>query len=222
MNKIAFALAFVFLLAFAHEAAAQSASSSVKSLNNDDVISMIKSGLANEIVVAKIKSSPAKFDTSPDMLKSLKESGVPSEVILAMIEGNRSEINETDENNGEPSATVFLYRRKEFSTRNLQPSIYVDNSEVARMDDGRFFKIKLEPGKHIITSNKGLSGAAIDMKAGRTYYFRLTLVPGFWKAHSEITLVEKEQGKYELSTMKPLEPKWIKDKVRVSSGPEAN
>ena len=222
MTKIMFALAFVLLFAFAHEAVAQSANSSVKALKNDDVISMVKSGLTEEIVVAKIKSSPSDFDTSPEALRGLKESGIPSAVILAMIEsqsGGRSKGEEGEDNNGEPTATVYLYRRKEFSTRNLQPSVYVDSSEVARMDDGRYFKIKLQPGKHIIASNKGLSGAAINMKAGQTYYFRLTLAPGFWKAHSEITLVEKEQGKYELSTMKPLEPKWIKDKTRVTTAP---
>lgn len=47
---------------------------------------MVKSGLASEIIVAKIKNSDCKFDTSPSALKDLKEAGVPEAVILAMVQ----------------------------------------------------------------------------------------------------------------------------------------
>ena len=55
-------------------------------LSNKDVTDMLKAGLAPEIVVAKIKSSPASFDTSAATLKELKDAGVPDAVILAMVE----------------------------------------------------------------------------------------------------------------------------------------
>jgi len=55
-------------------------------LTNKDVTDMLKAGLAPEIVVAKIKSSPSSFDTSAESLKALKESGVPDGVILAMVQ----------------------------------------------------------------------------------------------------------------------------------------
>ena len=48
------------------------------------------------------------------------------------------------------------YRHNEFQTRNLHPSICIDGVKVAQMDDGKFFKIKLEPGKHTISINKSL------------------------------------------------------------------
>ncbi len=55
-------------------------------LTNQDVLEMVKSGLSAEIVVAKIKASPTKFDTAPAALSELKESGVPESVIMAMVQ----------------------------------------------------------------------------------------------------------------------------------------
>jgi len=56
-------------------------------LTNKDVLDMLKSGLATEIVVAKIKASPGKFDTSVATLAELKSANVPDAVIMAMVGG---------------------------------------------------------------------------------------------------------------------------------------
>lgn len=54
-------------------------------LTNKDISGMIASGLAPDVVIAKIDSSPCSFDTSPQALENLKRSGVPDVVILAMV-----------------------------------------------------------------------------------------------------------------------------------------
>jgi hypothetical protein len=56
-------------------------------LTNKDVLDMVKSGLATEIVLAKIKASPGKFDTSAATLAELKSANVPDAVIMAMVGG---------------------------------------------------------------------------------------------------------------------------------------
>jgi SH3 domain-containing protein len=55
-------------------------------LTNKDVLEMLNAELSQEVVVAKIKSSSCKFDTSPDALKALKTAKVPDAVILAMVQ----------------------------------------------------------------------------------------------------------------------------------------
>lgn len=55
-------------------------------LSNSDVLEMLKAGLAAEVVVAKIKTAPCDFDTSPASLASLKTAGVPTSVIVAMVD----------------------------------------------------------------------------------------------------------------------------------------
>lgn len=55
-------------------------------LANQDVLAMQNSGLSSEIIVAKIKSSPCEFDTSPAALEQLRDAKVPNDVILAMVQ----------------------------------------------------------------------------------------------------------------------------------------
>jgi hypothetical protein len=56
-------------------------------LTNQDVLEMIKAGLTTEVIVAKIKATPSKFDTSPATLLELKGAGVSDAIIMAMVTG---------------------------------------------------------------------------------------------------------------------------------------
>jgi hypothetical protein len=58
-----------------------------ETLNNSTVIELVKAGLANDAVIAKIKSTPGRYDLSTDDLIALKNAGVPGDVIAAMISG---------------------------------------------------------------------------------------------------------------------------------------
>ena len=56
-------------------------------LTNDSVIGMVKAGLAENVIIQKIRASPRKFDTSTDGLIKLKAAGVPDTIVEAMISG---------------------------------------------------------------------------------------------------------------------------------------
>lgn len=56
-------------------------------LDNAQVVQMVKLGLDNDTIRAKIESSRSNFDTSPAALSQLQADGVPSELIQAMIRG---------------------------------------------------------------------------------------------------------------------------------------
>jgi hypothetical protein len=57
-------------------------------LTNKDVLEMLKAGLSQEVLLAKIKTSPTKFDTSPATLQELKNGSVPDAIILAMVQAS--------------------------------------------------------------------------------------------------------------------------------------
>lgn len=71
-------------------------------LTNQDITTMIKAGLPPDVVIAKIKATKNKFDTSPAVLEELKSQGVPNSVIVAMIEASSD--NATG-NSGQPTST---------------------------------------------------------------------------------------------------------------------
>ncbi|HEX6078937.1 MAG TPA: hypothetical protein VF197_04850 [Methylomirabilota bacterium] len=54
-------------------------------LTNDSVIQMVKGGLPEAVVIAKIKSTPSKFDLKTDSLLSLKKAGVTDKILEAMV-----------------------------------------------------------------------------------------------------------------------------------------
>jgi hypothetical protein len=54
-------------------------------LTNDSVIQMIKAGLPEAVVIAKIKSTATKFDLKTDSLVNLKKAGVSDKVLEAMV-----------------------------------------------------------------------------------------------------------------------------------------
>lgn len=99
-------------------------------------------------------------------------------------------------------ATVFIYRPNKWGGRALEPSVFVDETELARMDNGRYFAIKLKPGKHIIRLTDDKKGYAIDMGPGQTYFFRIGMEMGMWKGHGKITLDDRERGVEEIKKLK--------------------
>jgi hypothetical protein len=60
-----------------------------KELTNDDVVTMVKGGLSETAIVLAVQRGPARFDTTPAALVSLKEQGVPARVIEAMLGGGK-------------------------------------------------------------------------------------------------------------------------------------
>ncbi len=77
-------IALVFTLCLlAFPIAAQDA----KPLENQDVIRLTRAGLSEDLIIAKIKSSPTNFDTSTDGIMQLKQAGVKDRVLAIMLDG---------------------------------------------------------------------------------------------------------------------------------------
>src|SRR5271157_2810182 len=54
-------------------------------MTNQDVIRLVKAKLADDAIIAKIKQSKTKFDTSVDGLIALKQAGVSDNLIAVMM-----------------------------------------------------------------------------------------------------------------------------------------
>jgi hypothetical protein len=69
----------------------QDAVSNHKRLTNQDIINLVKTGVSEDVIIAKIRAASAaasdsvSFDTSIDGLKALKEAEVPDSVVKTMI-----------------------------------------------------------------------------------------------------------------------------------------
>ena len=111
-------------------------------------------------------------------------------------------VTETTAATNTEEATVYVYRPSKMVGRALEPSVFVDDTELARMDNGRYFAIKLKPGKHIIRMTDDRKGYALDMGPGQTYYFRVGIEAGIWKGQGKITLDDAERAVAEIKKLK--------------------
>lgn len=86
LKKSTFVITLIFILSFF--CTAQDAA-----LTNEDVLQMVQSGLSEDLIKTKIKSSKSKFDTSPAKLTELKQKGISDNILVVMIEaGTKSTV----------------------------------------------------------------------------------------------------------------------------------
>lgn len=118
-------------------------------------------------------------------------------------------------------AIVYIYRPNKLVGKALEPSVFLDEKELARMDNGRYFTLKLKPGKHIVHMTNEKKGFAIDMGPGQTYYFRVGIEMGMWKGHGKLTLEDSDKAVPEIKKLKFIDQDKIKDhSMVVEVGPD--
>jgi hypothetical protein len=91
-------------------------------------------------------------------------------------------------------ATVYIYRLKMFYAKLLKPTVFCDSKELGRIENGRFMKMEIEPGKHFFRSNDAQSGFEAEFKAGREYYIRVDMTPSGFKGNYIFNSLDKPAG----------------------------
>lgn len=62
-----------------------SSPANAETLSNDSVLSLLNAGLGDDVVIAKIKSSPSNFELSTETVIALKQRGISGPVLAEMI-----------------------------------------------------------------------------------------------------------------------------------------
>ncbi len=96
-------------------------------LTNNIIIKLSKAGLGDDVIITKINSSSDQFNTSIDSMVYLKEQGVSSTIINAMVKVTTKETNEANKSaySNDPTAMhrsgVYWYNKKEGKLVKLDP-----------------------------------------------------------------------------------------------------
>jgi len=98
-------------------------------------------------------------------------------------------------------ATIYFYRPHRFVGSALKPSVFVDGTNVGRMRNGDNIKFSVAPGTHAVYSNDKSTGLSLEAKPGQTYYVRIDIQVGAFKGHGGITLMDPQQGSYEIKAV---------------------
>lgn len=93
-NSCFAALALFLALGFAPLVNAQ------EIMTNAEVVKMAKAGFGAQVIIAKVKGTPGKYDLSLDALVALKKEGVSDDVVAAMLEANNRGNSNANANGG--------------------------------------------------------------------------------------------------------------------------
>lgn len=123
------------------------------------------------------------------------------------------------------TATVHVYRAPRYTaSRDIIP-FYVDNTQVASIQNGRYFSIELDPGRHRVRSQFSESagqvdtgdddpGVDINVESGKVYFIRVHIEGCWGTCHIRTTQVDLEKAQQEMTRLKPLEPGYLRDRER--------
>jgi hypothetical protein len=128
---------------------------------------------------------------------------------------------QAENQSAEEMATVYIYRPGKLVGKALEPSVFCDGVELARMDNGRFLMLRLKPGRHTVHMTDKKKGYEVDMGRGQQYYFRVGIELGMWKGQGKILLEDNEKGAADVKKLKPLDRSKIKDQTMVVVEPIA-
>jgi hypothetical protein len=182
-------------------------------LNNEAVLKLVKAGLSDDLIITTINASPGQYDTSASGIIALKDGGASEKVISTVVSKSAGPSADTPSLTARPASqpggtgTVHIYRYKQYVGSALHPSVYCDETRLARMSGGRYLDVKVPAGTHTLYADDKQAGAVVSVEPGKDYYFRADLQEGFWKGHFRLNMVQPEQGKYDLGKLRPLEDK---------------
>ena len=123
--------------------------------------------------------------------------------------------------NAAGKAVVFVYRPSKLVGAALEPSVFCDGVEVARMDNGRYFVLLLDPGEHRIHTTQDYKRVDLKLGAGEVAFVRVRIETGMMKGRGNVYLADESDAAKELKKLKPLGADKVKSTTLVADQAEA-
>lgn len=123
--------------------------------------------------------------------------------------------------NAAGKAVVFVYRPSKLVGAALEPSVFCDGVEAARMDNGRYFVLLLDPGEHRIHTSQDYKRVDLKLGAGEAAFVRVRIEMGMMKGRGNVYLADEADAAKELKKLKPLGADKVKSTTLVADQAEA-
>ena len=114
------------------------------------------------------------------------------------------------------SASIYVYRNWRTFGAAIEPALYLDDLEIAKMANGSYFLLKVEPGVHTIRSTDKKVELNMGFKSGTDYFVRIDLRPTWYSIGKGEPILEScEAFRSGVKDLKPLTAHHVRDKQRV-------
>jgi hypothetical protein len=117
------------------------------------------------------------------------------------------------------SALIWLFRYKRFIGAPLEPVVFCDDQKVAKMDNGRYFLLTLNPGVHTVRSTAKTGSVTTNFESGREYFLEVYVADEVTYTTLKFSVghASRYRGLQALQDLEPLKPVDIIDAKRVTS-----
>jgi hypothetical protein len=110
----------------------------------------------------------------------------------------------------QPQSTVHIYRNKLSVGTAAHPTVSCDMFEIARIQNGRVYTLRVSAGRHSFTTTHDETGIMVDVESGKEYFVRIDFTPNArFHGDASPTLVAPEQGRMEILKLRPLDAQYI-------------
>jgi hypothetical protein len=127
-------------------------------------------------------------------------------VIIVQAKTTRSRITPSPDTD---SSFIFIYRGGSFSGSLTNFIIYVDDQQLCKLSNKRYFKVPVKPGKHIISAKRGGVGIGkketeveVDTENGKSNYISCSMKSSVTRVRLEMEEVVEKTGIKDISDMK--------------------
>jgi Protein of unknown function (DUF2846) len=122
------------------------------------------------------------------------------------------------------NALVWIFRYKRFTAAGADPAVFCDEQMVAKMDNGHYFLLTLEPGVHAIRSTEKAVVVRTSFESGREYFLEVGVSNAIptWSYKFAVEEASRYRAASAMSELKPLKTSDIVDTTRVTAPDYAN
>lgn len=108
-------------------------------------------------------------------------------------------------------AHVVVYREKHFNCSKAKPAVYNDGKELGQIHNGRYFTVRLPPGKHLIGASTmfGNHTVEVDAEPAATYYYKIEFTSN-WACIYDIYKVNAPEAIGAIKDLRPADAKHVK------------
>ena len=107
------------------------------------------------------------------------------------------------------SSFIFIYRGGQFSGSLTNFAIWLDDTKLCKLSNGRYFKVPVKAGKHVISAKRGGVGIGkketeveVDAENGKSYYISCSMKSSITRVRLEMEEVVEKTGVRDISNMK--------------------
>jgi len=129
-------------------------------------------------------------------------------LVFPLLLSGRQNSTAPEQNGKDKTTAILFFREHHFTGSALKPSIFVDDKEVNRLSNGRWFLLKVEPGKHRLQSSaKNEPATVVEVAPGETAYVQMVILTGNWRGGGRLLAVDSKEAQKQVAKLKPLDEK---------------